>query len=237
VTKEQEDAARAAEVRRANFTQLKQLETDAGNLRGMLDTTSTTVLNSFNTGLVQMTMNFKNAGEEAKNMGLNIVRALLDATYRMIIIKPIAAGLQATLGALLPGLGGTGALSTDSFADVSKTATSGADLARTMSFAGMKAGGGSIPTGMWGIAGEAGPEVISGPATVTPISQAKPQLNLIINEAPGVRNDVTRNNDGSITIDQVMRANDLRQARQIATGSGNLGRAVTARQGRADLAG
>ena len=35
-------------------------------------------------------------------------------------------------------------------------------------FAGMFAKGGAIPSGKWGIAGEAGPEIIHGPATVTP---------------------------------------------------------------------
>ncbi len=35
-------------------------------------------------------------------------------------------------------------------------------------FAGMFANGGSIPAGQWGIAGEAGPEIIRGPASVHP---------------------------------------------------------------------
>jgi phage-related protein len=38
-------------------------------------------------------------------------------------------------------------------------------------FAGFFANGGMIPAGQFGIAGEAGPEVITGPATVTPLSQ------------------------------------------------------------------
>jgi len=36
-------------------------------------------------------------------------------------------------------------------------------------FAGFFANGGMIPAGSFGIAGEAGPELISGPATVTPL--------------------------------------------------------------------
>jgi hypothetical protein len=38
-------------------------------------------------------------------------------------------------------------------------------------FAGFFANGGMIPAGQFGIAGESGPEVISGPATVTPMNQ------------------------------------------------------------------
>lgn len=38
------------------------------------------------------------------------------------------------------------------------------------SFSGFFAEGGNIPSGKWGIAGELGPEIISGPASVTPMS-------------------------------------------------------------------
>jgi hypothetical protein len=49
-------------------------------------------------------------------------------------------------------------------------------------FAGFFARGGTIPAGQFGIAGEAGPEVISGPATVTPLNQLGGQtVNYYIN--------------------------------------------------------
>jgi hypothetical protein len=49
-------------------------------------------------------------------------------------------------------------------------------------FAGFFARGGTIPAGQFGIAGEAGPEVITGPATVTPMSQLGNQaVNYYIN--------------------------------------------------------
>lgn len=38
-------------------------------------------------------------------------------------------------------------------------------------FAGGYAGGGTIPAGAWGITGEHGPEVVNGPATITPMNQ------------------------------------------------------------------
>ncbi len=43
-------------------------------------------------------------------------------------------------------------------------------------FSGFHAAGGSIPAGHWGVAGEAGAEIINGPATVTPIGQINAAL-------------------------------------------------------------
>lgn len=50
------------------------------------------------------------------------------------------------------------------------------------SFSGFFAGGGKIASGRWGIAGEAGPELIAGPATVTPMGGGG--STIIINNAP-----------------------------------------------------
>lgn len=50
-------------------------------------------------------------------------------------------------------------------------------------FAGMFATGGRIPSGQWGIAGEAGPEIITGPANVTPmvnLPSSKPAIHVTI---------------------------------------------------------
>jgi hypothetical protein len=44
------------------------------------------------------------------------------------------------------------------------------EASRYGAFDGMFAKGGSIRRGHWGIAGEAGPEIVHGPATVTPLS-------------------------------------------------------------------
>jgi len=41
-----------------------------------------------------------------------------------------------------------------------------------MDFGGFFANGGTLGAGKWGIAGEAGPEIVKGPASITPISQA-----------------------------------------------------------------
>lgn len=61
--------------------------------------------------------------------------------------------IQQMMAGLLGGGGGSGGSAI--FAGISK-------------FAGMFANGGNIPAGQFGIAGEAGPELITGPATVTP---------------------------------------------------------------------
>lgn len=49
-------------------------------------------------------------------------------------------------------------------------------------FSGEFAEGGPIPAGHWGIVGESGPEVVTGPATVTPMGGAAPRL--VINVPP-----------------------------------------------------
>lgn len=48
-------------------------------------------------------------------------------------------------------------------------------------FAGYFASGGNIPAGKFGIAGEAGPEVVSGPASVTPVAGGDTNINYNIN--------------------------------------------------------
>jgi hypothetical protein len=50
-----------------------------------------------------------------------------------------------------------------------------------MSFGGFYADGGHLGSGKWGIAGEAGPEIIHGPANITPMSGASaPQMNVTV---------------------------------------------------------
>jgi hypothetical protein len=50
-----------------------------------------------------------------------------------------------------------------------------------MSFGGFYADGGHLGSGKWGIAGEAGPEVIHGPANITPMGGASaPQMNVTV---------------------------------------------------------
>lgn len=52
------------------------------------------------------------------------------------------------------------------------------DLFDNMDFGGFFANGGTLGAGRWGIAGERGPEMISGPATVTPIMPTQVTYNI-----------------------------------------------------------
>lgn len=48
-------------------------------------------------------------------------------------------------------------------------------------FSGFFANGGTIPSGSWGIVGEAGPEIVNGPANITPMSQVGGSTNITYN--------------------------------------------------------
>jgi hypothetical protein len=65
----------------------------------------------------------------------------------------------------------------------------------SMPFAGGFANGGTIPSGQFGLVGENGPELISGPANITPImSGGTTTVNYNINavDAPSFQNLVAR---------------------------------------------
>ncbi|RFC66443.1 hypothetical protein DYI37_03090 [Fulvimarina endophytica] len=78
-------------------------------------------------------------------------------------VPGMGSALQAVLRATQGGGGGGGI-----FGGAAPSA-----LAQSLSggFAGLFAEGGSIPSGKWGITGEAGPEIVHGPATVVPMAR------------------------------------------------------------------
>ena len=57
---------------------------------------------------------------------------------------------------------------------------------------GMFAEGGTIPAGRWGIAGEAGPELIGGPATVTPMAPAAGDTYILVEPIEGRAREISR---------------------------------------------
>ena len=59
-------------------------------------------------------------------------------------------------------------------------------------FAGFFAHGGTIPAGKYGVAGEAGPELISGPAQVTPMGNTQVTYNINAVDAPSFENLLAR---------------------------------------------
>lgn len=82
-----------------------------------------------------------------------------------------------------------------------------------MTFGGIYAKGGTLGAGQWGIAGEAGPEIIHGPAKITPLARSGAQgpssqmggaqMNVtVINNTPA-RVNTRRGADGGLTIEVV----------------------------------
>lgn len=71
--------------------------------------------------------------------------------------------------------------------------------------------GGSLGSGQWGIAGEAGPELIQGPATMTPLGKQQP-ANIQIHNYAGAKVETQQMSDGQIMvlIKQAIDANNRR---------------------------
>lgn len=82
-----------------------------------------------------------------------------------------------------------------------------------MTFGGLYADGGNLGAGKWGIAGEAGPEIIHGPARITPMDKmgGGNPMNVQINNYAGADVQTRQGNDGQLQIDIVRKvvADDL----------------------------
>jgi hypothetical protein len=127
-------------------------------------------------GLITGTMTVK---EAFASMAQSIIQSLAD------IAAELAA--SAALRMILGSLGGGG----------------GAGLnIGGMVFGGLFANGGYLGSGKWGIAGEAGPEIIHGPARITPMDKAGGAANVIVNVTNNTPAQVStsRRADGSIDI-------------------------------------
>ncbi|PNG27001.1 cell envelope integrity protein TolA [Methylocella silvestris] len=115
------------------------------------------------------------------------------------VLKGVVQSLeQASLKALILGEGPLASL----FGTAASPDAKGADSVGGIfgqivkGFSGFHAAGGTIPAGGWGIAGEAGAEIINGPATVTPMKQINAALN-----AGGSRGGAAVDNRRSFHID------------------------------------
>lgn len=76
-------------------------------------------------------------------------------------------------------------------------------------FGGFFASGGALGAGKWGIAGEAGPEIIHGPARITPMDGGRRggitvNNNVVNNSSATVETRATENRDGSIDIETLV---------------------------------
>ncbi len=83
-----------------------------------------------------------------------------------------------------------------------------------MTFGGIYADGGTLGAGKWGIAGEAGPEIIHGPASITPTDRmgGSPQVNVQIVNNSSAKVSAQQQPDGSlkVMVEEVV-ANALRR--------------------------
>ena len=92
-----------------------------------------------------------------------------------------------------------------------------------MSFGGFYANGGTLGAGQWGIAGERGPEIIHGPARITPMDKmGGGQMNVTVNNYAGADVRTRQGADGSMQIDIIK----AEIAKDLARGGNPLSQAV-----------
>lgn len=132
--------------------------------------------------LTDMAFNAKSASEAMemlKRSALDMLQSVTDSLFR--------SGLNMLLGNLGTAFGGAQGFS---------------------GFGGFYANGGVLGAGKWGIAGEAGPEIIHGPARITPMTDRRGGVvvnnNVINNGSSQVSTRATQNNDGSINIETLI---------------------------------
>lgn len=150
----------AAAVAAAPLQQLKQLELDGSNFAKQLDTTLTSSLNNLVSPIQDVMNGVTSLSDGFKNAGVIILKAIQEMIIKMLILAPIAKGLQAAFG----GFGGLGSLfSLSKSADgnvfqhskMQAFANGGAFTNSVVSKPTFFANGGGL-----GVMGEAGPEAI-----------------------------------------------------------------------------
>lgn len=141
------------------------------------DTISSGLSNAL-AGLISGTMTVKNA---FASMAQSIIQTLSDLAAQLAI----NAGLKLLMSLLNYGV---------------SPSQQGGGFFGTMlsSFAGGFATGGTLGAGKWGFAGEAGPEIVQGPARITPMSGG---MNVTVNNYAGADVRTRRGADGAMQID------------------------------------
>lgn len=132
-------------------------------------------------GLISGTMSVKDAFAQ---MAQSIIQTMSDLAAQLI-----SSGIMKLLLGVLGGGGGAGL------------------NIGGMVFGGLFAGGGYLGSGKWGIAGEAGPEIVHGPARITPMDRVgNGEVNVtVINNTPA-RVNTRPNANGGLTIEVVEEA-------------------------------
>lgn len=72
-----------------------------------------------------------------------------------------------------------------------------------MTFGGLYADGGTLGSGKWGVAGEAGPELVKGPASITPMDKmagGSPQMNVTVINNSGASVNTRKNSRGDLEV-------------------------------------
>ncbi|NUJ81823.1 hypothetical protein HUN39_17700 [Methylocystis sp. FS] len=120
-------------------------------------------------------------GKKAKDVLADLARQLASSGIKSALSGGKGGGLLGgLLGAGASALGGILGFGAKSPGTFSSPLFSGAPFK-------FMADGGTLGAGKWGIAGEAGPELIQGPATVTPFDKMGGSPNVVIqNFAPGI---------------------------------------------------
>ena len=80
-------------------------------------------------------------------------------------------------------------------------------------FGGFYASGGSLGAGKWGIAGEAGPEIVHGPANITPMGMGGTTVNVINQGGGSVEQRKRRDGSGREIVDIIIGVTRQEQAR------------------------
>jgi hypothetical protein len=115
----------------------------------MAEDVARTFTDSFGRGMANVVVQGEKLQDVLKNIGRLLVSSAIQTGLRMLLMGPAGLGGQAVGGL---------------FGRV---------------FGGMFAQGGTLGAGQWGIAGEAGPEVIHGPARITPMQSGGTQ-NIVV---------------------------------------------------------
>ena len=138
-------------------------------------------VNSLVSGFREVVAGTKSA-EEAFADFLNTIADQLAQTAATLIAQYIAIGIARTFAGIPGGSSGSDFSQFGTNTTGVPTNFIGSGLS---GFAGLFADGGTLGAGKWGIAGEAGPEIVSGPATITPMTGGETIVNITVNSSGG----------------------------------------------------
>jgi len=88
----------AQTVAKATFTNLAQLQTQAGSLRNQFDTFSTDTSNNIGAAFLDIATGAKTAKQAFADLEAQVVKSLLNMVIQFTIVAPIAKAFEATLG-------------------------------------------------------------------------------------------------------------------------------------------